>query len=318
MVDEYSILMYSNSTQQQQLKQRSDKMSKQQQLKQELKEVQKQIVEFVIEQLEKNNKWSKCWGGGKLPYSASSGKRYKGGNCVWLSVMQYAQGYKSSQWGTYRSWKAKGGSVKKGERSTKIIFYKPIKKEDKETGETKVFFLLKSYAVFNQDQVEITNEQAEEFVHECNGELNTYFESEDIKLIEGGVPCYIPKKDIVMLPKSYNNLNEGWSTVAHEIIHSTGHAKRLNREGITKGNFDKHEYAYEELIAEIGSMFLCNDYNLIDDNSKIQSAAYIKFWTKTLRANPELIWKASSEAQKASDFVINSIASYQKNTIKVA
>ena len=274
--------------------------------KQSLENNKKALVDYVISQLESGTSWQKCWeGAGGLPYSASTGNRYKGGNCFYLAYTAIINGYTSSEWGTFKAWKDQGGNVMKGQKGTKIIFYKPVFKEN-EQGETEVFFTVRAYTVFNRCQVaNLPEQQSEEYKAKCEGNLFDYCTNEGIEIVNTGRACYNAKDDMITLPSAYNCEARGWSTVAHEIVHSTGHKSRLSREGVTNfDSFGSHQYSYEELVAELGSMFICNDLGLATDDSNEQSAAYCKSWIKVLKNNPDWLWKAASEAQKACDFVI--------------
>ena len=124
-----------------------------QQNKQSLENNKKALVDYVISQLESGTSWQKCWdGAGGLPFSTSTGKRYKGGNCFYLAYTAAVNGYTSAEWGTFKAWKDQGGMVMKGQKGTKIIFFKPIIKEN-DQGEKEVFFTIKAYTVFNRCQV---------------------------------------------------------------------------------------------------------------------------------------------------------------------
>jgi antirestriction protein ArdC len=208
-------------------------MNKQEQLKQTLKGQQKELAEFVISNLEKGLSWRKCWteigGANGLPYSASTGNGYQGGNIWWLLFVAKAFGYDSTQWGTFRAWKTMGGCVRKGQKSTKIICYKPRFVQDAE-GET-VFAggYFRQYSVFNRCQVDgLADEVTPEGTGiECrDGILFDYTEAEGIKVRTGSSAYYVPKRDSITLPSNFTDEARGWSTVAHEIIHSTGHGSR--------------------------------------------------------------------------------------------
>lgn len=277
--------------------------------RQMLKEAQQELTEYAISQLEAGLSWEKCWrtADGQWPTSISSGELYKGGNLLWLTYSQMMKGYSSSQWGTYKAWKDKGGTVIKGQKSTRIIFFKPIIKE--EEGEKKVYFTIKGFAVFNRDQVEglppIEHKENDGVVCD-SGPLFDYINAEGISIIEG-TPAYIPSKDAIRLPSQFTDEAGGWSAVAHEIVHSTGAEKRLNREGVAQGITGLHEYSYEELIAELGSLFICSQLGLSTESSKQQSAAYLANWAKNLKSNPDWLWKAAGQASRAVTYINNII-----------
>lgn len=284
--------------------------------KQRLKENQEQLTAFVVENLKSGIPWNKCFGisgTGDMPKSISTGKRYSGGNCMWLSMLQHINGYKSNEWGTYNAWNKAGARILKGNKATHVIFYKPIIKteiNDKGEEETKSFFILKSYAVFNRQQTDIADDVDVSELFQVDGCLFDYIENQDIP-IDYSRPnraAYSPSLDTIYLPSGYSKEEEGYAVVAHEIIHSTGHKSRLKRDGIVDISFfGSHSYSYEELIAELGSMFLCNDLKLDNESSQRNSAAYLAHWANKLNDNPNWIWKAAGEASRATGFVLDCI-----------
>ena len=279
----------------------------------QLKTMQSELTQYVVSQLESGLSWSKCWESSAaqgLPYSTATGKSYNGSNLFWLWATAQKKGYHSNEWGTYNAWKKAGGQVQKGSKSTKIMFYKPIHKE--ENGE-QVFShaALRAYSLFNRDQVDNlpdnVDTSSDGFMCDT-GSLFEYTTAQDIKINYSTRAAYNPILDRIILPKSFTDEAGGWSTVAHEIIHSTGHCTRLDR----AMSQDKHEYSYEELIAELGALFLCSALGLSTDDSKEQSAAYCASWAKVLKSNPDWIWKAAGEAAKAMTFVMSHINTEQE------
>ena len=251
--------------------------------KETLKAMQLELTEYVVSQLEAGITWRKSWSTkNSMPFSASTGLNYKGGNIAWLWFQELLKGYETSQWGTYKAWKEQGGQVRKGEKATRIMFFKPIFKE--ENGEQVfAYSAIKSFSVFNRDQVDNLPALLPDNGVKCNeGELFNYTSSENIKVIHSSRACYNPTLDVITLPSSYTEEAGGWSTVAHEMIHSTGHKSRLDR----NLSMEKHDYSYEELVAELGSLFLCTQLGLSTDDSKEQSAAYCASWAKVLKSNP--------------------------------
>jgi antirestriction protein ArdC len=274
----------------------------------QLKAMQTELTEYVVSQLEAGLTWSKCWEASAaqgLPFSTSTGKAYSGSNVFWLWATAQMKGFTSSEWGTYNAWKKAGGNVRKGEKATKIMFYKPIFKE--ENGE-QVFShaALRAYSLFNRDQVDglpVVMPKTDNGVKCDAGALFQYTEAQNIKISYANYAAYNYQLDRIILPKSYTQEAGGWSTVAHEIIHSTGHKSRLD----STMSQAKHEYSYEELIAELGALFLCSQLGLATDESKEQSAAYCAHWAQVLKANPAMLWKAAGDASKACEFVNKSL-----------
>ena len=117
--------------------------------------------------------------------------------------------------------------------------------------------------------------------------------------------CYSPLLDVVNMPRpeSFDTPENYYSTLFHELTHSTGHESRLNRKGITDPvRFGSHSYSKEELIAEMGSAFLSGHCG-IEDRILDNSAAYINGWLGRLRNDPKLVVMAAAKAQKSSDYI---------------
>lgn len=117
--------------------------------------------------------------------------------------------------------------------------------------------------------------------------------------------AYIPSKDTVTMPSrtAFQSQAEYYSTLFHELVHSTGHAKRLGREGLEKLQpFGSEDYSKEELVAEMGSAMLCGVAG-IDQSTLANSAAYLKTWIERLKSDSRLVVSAASAAQKAADYI---------------
>jgi antirestriction protein ArdC len=117
---------------------------------------------------------------------------------------------------------------------------------------------------------------------------------------------YSPKEDCVGLPprERFERTEGYYATVFHELVHSTGHEKRLKRSTLTeKSGFGSNPYCKEELIAEMGAAFLCGLAE-IGERTIDNSAAYLKGWLEQLRNDKTLIVQAAAQAQKAADFIL--------------
>jgi len=292
-----------------------------------ISEWQERLTESVIDRLKTGKSWQSAFSGlaHGLPMSVASGKPYQGGNMAWLSVIASINGFSSPKWGTFKAWKALGGMVKKGEKSAQIVSYNPVfdKHEKDEQGNPKLKYMsLRYFNVFNLDQIDIDSDKLDdapdghELIQNCDINLMDYFMSDGAPLLDVGRPCYIPSRDIVLLPENWVN-EFGESTVAHEIIHSTGHGSRLNRDGVTQSNkFGSHEYSFEELVAELGSLFVLSSLNGLNDQIEDNSVAYIESWLKVLKDNPDWLWEAAKHASKAHEFVLDKLNQVQH--LKVA
>jgi len=264
------------------------------------------VTDQVIQQLESGvAPWRKPWRT-LPPANLVSKKPYRGINVFLLAFA----GYGSQYWLTYRQAQALGGNVRRGEHGTKIVFWKCNTREtetaDGEIEERKSAFL-RYYTVFNLEQTEglkallrlppaFPIESAEEIV---KGMPNPPAFEQDSRA------AYIPSRDTVTMPSraAFDSQAEYYSTLFHELTHSTGHAKRVGREGIEKIQpFGSEDYSKEELVAEMGSAMLCGVAG-IEQATISNSAAYLRSWINRLKADSRLVVSAARAAQEAADYI---------------
>jgi antirestriction protein ArdC len=264
------------------------------------------ITQQILAELEKGEiPWRKPWRT-LPPVNLISKKPYRGINVFLLAL----QGCGSQYWLTFNQAKQLGGNVRRGEHGTKIVFWKfdsyETETADGETEERKSA-MLRYYTVFNLEQTEGLKalltlppaspiESAEEI---AKGMPNPPAFEQDAQA------AYIPSRDVVTMPSrtAFIGQAEYYSTLFHELVHSTGHAKRLAREGFdTPQKFGSDSYSREELIAEMGSAMLCGVAG-IEQNTVGNSAAYLRGWISRLRGDSRLVVSAASAAQKAADYI---------------
>ena len=264
------------------------------------------VTEQVIQQLESGvAPWHKPWRT-LPPANLVSKKPYRGINVFLLAFA----GYGSQYWLTYRQTQTLGGNVRRGEHGTKIVFWKCKTREtetaDGEIEERRSAFL-RYYTVFNLEQTEGLKALLA---------LPAAFPIEPAETIVEGMPnppafeqdsraAYIPSKDTVTMPSrtAFETQAEYYSTLFHELTHSTGHSKRLRREGIEKIQpFGSEDYSKEELVAEMGSAMLCG-FAGIDQATISNAAAYLQSWIKRLKADSRLVVSAARAAQEAADYI---------------
>ncbi|MBQ8347407.1 MAG: DUF1738 domain-containing protein [Alphaproteobacteria bacterium] len=274
------------------------------------------IAERLIEALSDfEGQWEKPFFTAGDNKNVITGKEYRGINILILAAAAWKNGYKSKTWGTFQQWLEKKCPVKKGEKATQIIFWKPLtyKEEVKtENGdiieEEKETFVARAYYVFNAEQVEGYSEEIQETKKidvEAVTEINKFFDNTEIpyKYGDGSAAYYVPSKDLVVIPARENctGLTEYAATFSHEMTHATGHKKRLARNMFA--NKGTQAYAYEELIADIGAGMVCShigyDYAFSKNN-----LAYLKSWLKVVHDDSKKIISACSQAQKAADYLI--------------
>ncbi|MBK5247794.1 MAG: DUF1738 domain-containing protein, partial [Peptostreptococcaceae bacterium] len=275
------------------------------------------ITDLICEKLENGtNPWKKPFTSpGIFPMNLVSKRPYSGIN----SFILQCSGFNSPFFLTYNQVKTLGGNVKKGERSTPIIFWKFIEsgksKKDltEETGSTKRIPLLKHFNVFNIEQTEGIPEKDITPVENFKREFSPIEDAEKIvtgykngpEIIYGKEGAYYaPMRDMIGMPDKncFTSDSNFYSVLFHEMGHSTGHKNRLNRIEPGTAPFGSVKYSFEELVAEMTASFLCGCCGF--ENETIDnSVAYLKGWASNLRNNPKWMVQASGKAQRAADFI---------------
>ena len=238
------------------------------------------------------------------------GKPYRGINVLLLLIQASKMGYTQNIWGTIKAWNAKGGKIIKGSKSIKITFYREIKSEDKETGEETKIRFLRTYSVFNIAQVEgvTIQDDTQTLINTVERDklIDSFVAGTNAIIKDGGNRAYYsPTNDFIGMPKleQFKSTDGYYSTLLHELTHWTGAMKRCNRD--LKNKFGSQAYAFEELVAELGSMFLCNKFNILgrDEEQMRNHITYLDSWIKRLKDDKKAIFQASTLAQKAFDFL---------------
>lgn len=232
-------------------------------------------------------------------------------NRMLLESYQILGGYSSNYWLTYKGAKKLGGSVRKGEKSHIVTFYKQLEVDDKESDEKKTIPLLRFYKVFNVDQcegIEAPEEETLEFEPNEKAQeiIDNMFNPPIIKH-GGNAAYYQPQLDRVGVPESnhFHSSEAYYCTLFHELTHSTGHENRLNREEVMNTiKFGTEDYSKEELVAEIGAAILGSHCSFDPGNIK-RSAAYTKSWLRKLEDEPKMIFQAARVSGKATDYILN-------------
>lgn len=221
------------------------------------------------------------------------------------------------EYATFKQWQSLGGKVRKGEKSEIVTFWKMIETETVKadgTTEKKMIPMLRYYPVFHVSQIEGVEPLEKPFedvepIEAADKIIVDYVSREGLTFVETVTDeaYYSPSRDMVQVPckEQYTAINEYYSTTFHELTHSTGHAKRLNRltTGI-KAAFGGEEYSKEELTAEIGAASLLNHLGIETPDSFKNSAAYIQSWLKALRGDARMIVAAASRAEKAVAYIL--------------
>jgi len=226
--------------------------------------------------------------------------------------------FKSNFWVTYEQAKAFGGYVKAGEKASIVTFWKQFKTrvKDEVTGEykDKVIPLLRYYQVFNVEQTTIPAEKIPQKetkgldfspVEECEKVLKGFLDCPQITHGAFGA-SYSLELDMVRMPQKENfkSVEAYYSTLFHELTHSTGHKSRCHRD-MSRYHQDKHERSAEELVAEIGASFLCAHTGIDTNEIQENTQSYINGWLEILRKDPKAIIQASSKAAKGVRHILN-------------
>ena len=280
------------------------------------------ITDRMISELEQGViPWQKPWSGVQGAISHTTGKRYS-------LLNQMLLGCRSGEFITFKEAQREGGHIKKGEKASMIVFWKFLesaKRDDdgnvihdadgKPVMESLPF--LRYYNVFHIDQCEGIQPRFAEAL--SPGEhlspddaaeriTQDYVQRSGIKLFiqHSDRAFYSPTTDSVTVPEltQFTCIAEYYSTLFHELTHSTGHVSRLNRLS-KEASFGSEAYSKEELIAELGAAFLVNHVGLETDGSFRNSAGYIQSWLKALKDDKRLIVSAAGKADKAVEMIIS-------------
>lgn len=256
--------------------------------------------------------WVRPWHSApqSAPMNGCTGASYRGVNILLL----WLEGYGDARWYSFRQAKTKGGSVRKGERGSWIVFYSQVEKKDDERreGEEKDYYhMVKHYTVFNHAQIEWDEAGGEEGkpvdppppLAEDLREAQALVDATQARISWGGSrACYSPQSDRIRMPEAeaFGSQQECMAVLLHELTHWTAHPSRLDRK--LGKRFGDHAYAAEELIAEMGSAFLCAVTGV---QGSLQHAEYLDHWIKVLKADKRAVFTAAAAAQRASDFLLD-------------
>lgn len=273
-------------------------------------DVYQAVTDKIIEQLNKGTvPWHKPWRDG-LPRNLISNRPYRGINVLLLLSLGYEQNY----FLTFKQLKEVGGSVKKGEKATLVVYWNFVEKKEEgeeETTEKKRRSYLRYYLVYNIAQCTGIDDRVppfEQTVHQpitaCEQLIKDMRNMPRIQHKQQSA-WYDPIDDLINMPKkdSFESAESYYGTLFHELIHSTGHNSRLVRRTLIEmAEFGSDAYSHEELVAEIGTAFLQAHTGI--ESQLEQSAAYISNWLKRLQDDKRLIISAAASAQRAADYIL--------------
>lgn len=277
------------------------------------KDIYEIITARFIDQLKKGTvPWQKPWMGVQ---NIVSKKPYRGINSLILGGSDFQSPY----WLTFKQAHDLGGNIKKGEKATPVIYYKLFEKRDDHGNlvlgsngrPTRIPFIRWSNA-FNLDQTEGIEAPAQtatqEVIQPLDKAAKIVAEAKICPIYHTGFAAvYSPGEDVIRMPaqKTFRSPESYYQTLFHEMTHSTGHASRLDREGVTLPiKFGSERYSKEELIAELGASFLSNEAGILNQVQFDNSAAYLGSWIEKFQNDPRMIFTASSQAQRSTDFIL--------------
>ncbi|MCA3186042.1 MAG: DUF1738 domain-containing protein [Methylobacterium sp.] len=285
------------------------------------RDVYTQVTDTIISAIEAGaGQWDMPWHRHGVthtrPMNALTGKRYRGVNVLALWAAAEARGFTTGLWGTYRQWQEKGAQVRKGEKSSLVVFFKELAVDETnpETGETERGrrLIAKASYVFNANQVDgfVASEPAAPAnPAEVLSQVEAYVTATGARVAFGGEGAfYRPLTDTIHMPDRSRFVGSAtssateclYSTLLHELTHWTGIKTRCDREFGKR--FGDDAYAMEELVAELGAAFLCADLG-IANTPRPDHAAYISHWLTVLKADKKAIFTAASKASQAVDYL---------------
>ena len=273
--------------------------------------IYQEITDSIISELEKGaTPWVKPW---HAPASADknivSGKPYRGINRFITAMVSGIKGYDCPAWASIKQWNELGARVRKDEKATKIVYWSQAKdKKAEASGEDKFYQFAKVSYIFNVAQVDGIDIIASEDTPVSDNQKIEACENRIIATaakysIGGDTACYIPSIDSIRMPalNTFQSTEHYYATFFHELTHWTSEKTRCDRD-LSKGRFGNSDYAFEELVAELGAAFMCQQHGIKGD---LRHAGYIDHWLKCLKSDSRAIFKASALAQQASDFLLN-------------
>jgi antirestriction protein ArdC len=271
------------------------------------------IAELEEERLPWVQPWDRAVCGCTMPQNAGTARRYSGINILILWAEGVAKGYASQRWLTYRQAETAGGNVRRGEKGTVICYadrFTPKAEQEQARGEDRAarqVAFLKRFVVFNVDQCEglpddyiapmvspdpvLAIAEADALIAASGARVN----------VGGGEAFYSPSHDFVQVPPqaAFHEPINWYRTALHELGHWTGHRSRLDRD--QKGGFGSDAYAKEELVAEMAAAFTCASLGIAPT---VRHSDYIASWLSVLRGDEKAIFRAASQASKASDYLL--------------
>jgi len=285
----------------------------------------KKLVENVAAAMQKDSyKWKKSWIEAGSPINYLTGEAYSGVNFLSLNFAMVNKGYKNNQWLTFKQLKSLGGDIKNNSWNYIYKFGSTVVKDENgkpkitTKGQQQIKFYFRCFVVYNIENTTLEAKKIEKKSTQYSIEKIENFISRvrsDVKIKTDSINgCYYsPSGDFVHMVnrdnfidvQGVNATEHYYSVLFHELVHATGHQKRLNRfENSKSMKFleGKQHYAYEELVAELGSMLFASKYNLsVESTNREDHIAYLQSWIKAFRSEDgvKLLTSAAAKASQA-------------------
>lgn len=279
------------------------------------------VTSRIVEEMSKGIiPWQRPWHGtNNLAISYETRKPYSLLNQLILG--------RPGEWLTFNQIKAIGGSIKKGAKAGMVTFYKVTPKvvtevvtnedgEEMVQEKTKLSFILKYYNVFHIEDCDGIQSKSKELppvenepIESAENVIGEYITRDKLSFEskKSNKAYYSPTDDKVVVPllEQFNTTEQYYSTTFHELIHSTGHASRLDRKSGMQSFFGNEDYSKEELVAEIGSAMLCGKMGFETEKTFKNSVAYLQSWIQKLKNDNKMIVLAATAAEKAVKYILN-------------
>lgn len=284
-----------------------------------------EVTDRIVAALEQGvAPWVCPWrrdGEGGRPRNGASGHQYRGINILLTGM----SGFASCRWYTFKQAKALGGHVRRGEKGTRITFWRFVnaksadsdtKSDNNDAAKGRTIPILKCFTVFNCEQIEwpegakhaitVLADEGDHAADDNYEDAAALVDSSEADIRHGGTRAYYnPSDDYIRVPvpSRFDDAGSYHATALHELAHWTGHGSRLARD--LTGRFGSEAYAAEELVAELAAAFLCADLGVA---GKLQHAEYVGSWIKVLNEDKRAIFTAARMAQEAADYLSGGVA----------
>lgn len=281
-----------------------------------MKEKHLAVTEKLIAELEHGcAPWVRPWASTALPRNIATKRSYRGANIVGLWMSQMMSDYPSADWLSFRQALGLGGNVRKGEHGTPIFFYTIVERDDEDADRARRIPILRSYTVFNVaqcDGLEIADDQSAKEPFERLADAEAFIAAIGATIRYGGDRAYYsPDRDEIVLPhrESFIAPEHFYATTLHECSHFSGAKHRLAREFGKR--FGDNAYAFEELVAELSSAYLCAELNI---PGTLRHPEYLASWVTILRADAKALLTAGARASEAADFLARLAGRREENS----